>query len=196
MNAKEYKKLYSLGIKDRNNSMQDYNFFLKNLGVKKLEELVEEREKPRVLDIGCGEGNALKELKKLYREKVYTTGIDLVKPESIEGIDSFIEGNALEEEFGEQDIVVSFRALHEIGSLEEISEKTAECLKERGIAVLSARIQNENGFLGEMKQKDLEFTEKLSETKKWKNCKVKVFGKILSVQGKNVLEGATIVLEK
>ena len=166
---------------DRENSLESYNIYLKNSGFNKtLEELVESIAKrkvtPVVLDIGCGNAGALNELKKLFGGKVIVKGIDLMPAEK--KIDEFIQGSIIEEPLPrENDLVVSFRVLHEVGNIEKALSKIAECLAPLGKAVLSIRCQGFEGnkvkFLGRMTNQDLEFLQKITKKKRFNGVKVK-----------------------
>ncbi|MBI2598308.1 MAG: class I SAM-dependent methyltransferase, partial [Candidatus Diapherotrites archaeon] len=66
-------------LTDRHNSLQKYNFFLKNIGVEeKLEEMiagiVKENGHAKILDIGCGPG---RDAKYFSEQGLDVTGIDL-----------------------------------------------------------------------------------------------------------------------
>jgi SAM-dependent methyltransferase len=59
-----------------------------------LEEHISKRKNPAVVtDIGCGRGEALKEIKKRYGKNVYTIGFELASLESHVGIDEIIIGD-------------------------------------------------------------------------------------------------------
>ncbi|MFH0714872.1 MAG: class I SAM-dependent methyltransferase [Candidatus Diapherotrites archaeon] len=202
----KYEQLYGLGVKDRVHSLQKYDLFLHNvLPELAMEKLVKARLKTDplvcIMDIGCGEGNALKELKQKFKDSVHVTGVDLVRPEKLEGLDEFIRGDALNERLPEkQDIIVSFRALHEIGHVEEMGKKIARCLGEGGVAVLSIRLQECcHGSLiciGDLTKDEVNFVVQLAHQHEWEHCKVTVYGTMLPYEHGRYLAGATIVLEK
>lgn len=91
-----------------------------------------------VLEIGCGEGHALDDLKRLGGNHVKTYGIDL-EPWTkwhARGIDNYIQGDALKVKFPKADFIFSFYALGYIGHPNLMVEKIAEALKSGGKAVL------------------------------------------------------------
>jgi len=157
-----------------------------------IEKMIRERKQLRLLDIGCGNGVALKELKEAYKERVYCIGMDLKKP-GVEKIDEFIEGNALEKDFPKNiDVVLSFRSIHEIGECKKILGKIRKCLAEKGQAFLSIRCQElKQGIiqnLGKISKQDIAF---LLETLEKKHLNsLKVHGNMMPV----VIEG--VIVEK
>lgn len=158
--AQHYREKYEQGVIRRDHTLNLYNQFLENLGEKQsLEELVARilvRKKiVRILDIGCGNGNALAELKQLFGEKVYTLGIDLIPPDTKENVDEFLEGDVHEVPIPmECDLILSFRALHEMGNLSKLIPKLAKSLTPGGRAYLWIRMREANEgkpvFVGEM----------------------------------------------
>lgn len=160
------KDLLKYELLDRQAEFADYEFFFRNmnfgLGLEEaIKKHIEKKAKIRVFDLGCGAGNALAGLKRVFGSKVYSIGLDVL-PATADGIDEFIQGNALEEKFPNScDIIVSFRAMHEFGSMEKIIEKVCNSLTPSGKAFLSIRCQEYyNGKvrnLGKIKQKDIEF---------------------------------------
>ncbi len=201
-----YELRYTLGIGDRTHSLEKYNFFLHNVSPSlTLEKLVQERLKEHplvfVMDIGCGEANALKELKAKFKDRVHTCGVDLVKPGKMQGVDEFVHEDAFSAFLPhKQDIIVSFRSLHEIGHCEEMLKKLAECLAEGGVAVLSVRLQEDRHdsliCLGETTHDDVEFVVNLANLDHFEKCKVTVYGTMVPYVHGRFLAGATIVLEK
>lgn len=189
-------------LTDRGNSLQKYDFFLKNIGAEKtlsqmIGEIIAEKGNARVLDIGCGEAGALKELKKIFGKKIIVCGIDALPTE---GLDWFFQGDAVKKDFPDKcDLVVSFRALHEIAHLKKILKKIEACLAAGGQAILSIRMQQELGgktfFYGNLGKKDLAFLLALE--------KKGVFGKLKALvlpvetkthSGKTIIAGITVFL--
>ena len=155
-------------LTDHANSLAKYDFFLKNMGVEQsLLELaknaVHASGHAKIFDIGCGEAGALKELKKKFGEKITVSGIDALP---VSGLDEFVSGDAAEKDFPKNcDIIVSFRALHEIAHLELVFKKISDSLTTDGQAFLSIRCQQFVGgkifFHGNLAQKDMDFLEKI-----------------------------------
>ncbi|MBS3061929.1 MAG: class I SAM-dependent methyltransferase [Candidatus Diapherotrites archaeon] len=154
---------YSLGILDQDNSLSQYNGFLKNMGEPlTIEDFVSERflepVPVRVLEIGCGKARALFELKEKFGKKVETIGIDLVVPKKNHS-DVFLEGDAWRIPFPREcNVIFSFRALHEVGFSKDMVQKITEALGIGGVGLLSFRIAESIGgkksFLGEMTEAD------------------------------------------
>ena len=126
--------------KDRSNTLELYNTFLSNVGEKKtlqqlIDSIIKRKGKAVVLDLGCGNAGALNDLKKLYGARVSVKGIDLEKPEF--NIDEFVQGNFLEAKLPQKnDLVFSFRALHESGEIEKMVSRTEQSLAPLGKALL------------------------------------------------------------
>ncbi|MFA4907259.1 MAG: methyltransferase domain-containing protein [archaeon] len=177
--AQRNEKKYSSGIVEADCSLEKYDSFLKNAGANENLEgiclgIAERGGTARLLDIGCGNGKALWELKQKLWKKVWICGMDLVKPEF--KLDEFIGGDALEKEFPcEADLIVSFRALHEIGFPEKILEKCCSALASGGRAILSFRAmefrEGKLAYLGEMKAEDIGFLEAVLEEKRFGECR-------------------------
>jgi len=203
--AKDIAKKYFLGIVDMRQSLSDYDRFLgqieKGATAKALVEGVL-RKKPcaRVLDLGCGSGQALRELKEKFSARVFACGIDLVEPVDENLPDLFLRGDALETVFPENiDLLFSFRALHEIGETERVFKKICACLASGGKAFLSARlwftVHGEHKWHGNMQEKDFRFLEKISVEKRFGGCAI--FAEFVEVPVGNSIEaGFNIVLKK
>jgi SAM-dependent methyltransferase len=164
----DYLEKYRHGVGTRNHSLREYEFFISNITTNVtlaglVEKFLEIREKVKILDLGSGEGQALKELKERFGKKIETIGIDLFDAPK-ENFDTFIQGNALEADWPtECDIVLGFRSLHEMGQIKTIFEKLNQALKAGGISLLSIRVMdswnNSMQFMGAMEKQDLTFLE-------------------------------------
>ncbi len=138
-------QLYGLGLKERENDCATYDHYL---GVMQpglslrgtVDAVLEAQPRARLLDIGCGDAGALREVVAAYGDRVDAHGCDLVvspdtAPVHVQG------GDAARLAFpADCDLVVSFRALHEIGQLETLVPKVARALARGGVAYLSVRI--------------------------------------------------------
>ena len=202
--AEELRKKYSLGIVDMQQSLAEYDRVLSQIAkgktIKALVETVLQKKKcARLLDLGCGSGQAMAELKKLFGEKVFCIGIDLVEPES-NGFDLFLLGDAVEMGLPANiDLLFSFRALHEAGETEKVFQKICACLAEGGRAFLSVRlwfaVGEEHKWHANMDEKGFSFLEKISREKKFRDCKVS--GTFVEVPVGNAVEaGFNVLIEK
>lgn len=209
--TQKYLERYRLGVISRDNSLEQYNYFLQTMGEKKsLEEIVSkiiiEKEKCRILDLGCGNAQALLEIKEKFSETVFTAGIDLIPAKT--KIDVFIEGNIHEVIFPkEMDIIISFRALHEMGFVEKIIPKITQSLSSGGRAYLWLRIREvitgESLFTGEMNEKEEAYLLQLSSQRELENVRIlaqPVYEPIpihsANSKKKSVITGFTIVMMK
>ncbi len=201
--VKKYVEKYSLGVADAENSLQLYEFFFKNMGFKEsIVELVNRRLKEKtkvvVLDIGCGNGGFLSDLKDIFKEKVEAVGVDLLAP--MKKPDKMIIGDALEVDFPKGvDLAFSFRALHEIGSPEKIVSKTYDCLAKNGKAFLSFRtadLYSEAKGIAEIQEKEIKQLQKMVELGYLKDFQVKGFQVVLGSVKDEVVAGVNIFLEK
>jgi SAM-dependent methyltransferase len=176
--------------KDSENSLELYNQFLLNVGEKKtiqkfVESIIKRKGKAVLLDVGCGNAGALAELKKTYGNKIEVCGIDAENVNSRESnsktdvkskIDVFVKGDFLEKELPQKnDLVFSFRALHEAGDIEKIVSKIEQSLAPLGKAVLLIRVRTENKALeGNMQEEDEDFIVKLAKKGKLGKSRAKV----------------------
>lgn len=201
--AEQTLKKYGLGIVDLSQSLEQYDFFLEKFPKQpKIKSLVSnalnKNGVAKILDLGCGSAQALNELKQLLGKKVFTTGIDLIKPKF--STDLFFEGDAFELQFpSNADLLFSFRAMHEIGELEKVFEKICNCLSFSGKAFLSIRLFNESNcekkWHGLMGEKEFNFLKKILAAKKFGKCLVE--GNFLKLNSGNSIEaGFNIVLKK
>ncbi|GEM_PF-1576298 len=200
--AKEYTERYSIGVIERNSRLSDYNRFLANQGESaSIEDLVSKlllkKKKIRIFEIGAGTGDALAELKKRFGKKVECIGIDLLLI-SDKTIDRRMEGDALQADFPAGcDLVFSFRALHEVGSVSEIIPKVCECLSENGLGLLSFRVSdwvnNKKIFRGEMTPKDEEYLTRLATEGQFCEIEKKIFP---HMQNPEVLSGVFVKMRK
>jgi SAM-dependent methyltransferase len=180
-----YRQKYEMGLVDVANSLEQYNGFLHNLGEEKtLEEQLKEqlrfKKRLRILDIGCGNAGALKDLKKKFGAKIETIGLDLIPFPSLNA-DKSVVGNALEKELPSKcDFVFSFRTLHEIGFSEGLVKEVCRCLSLHGTALLAFRLRSlSNGALewaGDMEETDEKFLFGIAEKGRFEGCRV--FGRV------------------
>lgn len=169
-----------LRLFDRSNSIEKYDFFLKNMGAKttlekEVENALKRKQAIRVLDIGCGEAGALWGLKKKFGKKVHTIGIDLLDAENL---DEFIKGNAAKVDFPKDiDLAVSFRAMHMLHPLRKVFEGACKSLAPHGNAFFSVRCQQIVGerllFHGNLDATDLGFLKQVAKEGKLCGAKVK-----------------------
>jgi len=185
--------------KDRSNTLELYNTFLSNVGEKKtlqqlIDSIIKRKGKAVVLDLGCGNAGALNDLKKLYGARVSVKGIDLEKPEF--NIDEFVQGNFLEAKLPQKnDLVFSFRALHESGEIEKMVSRTEQSLAPLGKALLVIRIADDKGiFEGQITEQDMEFLVKISRKKSIGNSKAS--GKAAGSPEGEHITGIVLVLER
>ncbi|MEM4261772.1 MAG: class I SAM-dependent methyltransferase, partial [Candidatus Diapherotrites archaeon] len=157
-----------------------------------------EKEKVLVLDIGCGNAGFLLDLKKIFKEKIETIGIDLLVPQNKP--DKIIAGDALDVDFPKNvDFVFSFRALHEIGEPEKIVKKTYESLAEQGKAFLSFRtsdLYSDKQGIAEIQEKEIKELQEMVSKGFLENFKVSGFEVVLGKGKEEILAGVNIFLEK
>lgn len=166
-------------LTDRANSIAKYDFFLKNIGAgttveKEVENTLKRKAQVRVLDLGCGEAQALKALKEKYGKKVFVAGVDQLP---VEGLDEFSQGAAQDEPYpSDLDLVFSFRSMHEFSPLKKVVEKIGQSLAKGGKAFLSIRCQQLVGgqlfFHGNLNKEDLSFLKKIGEEGVFEGLKV------------------------
>ncbi len=201
---KKYLGKYSLGVVETENSLQSYNSFYRNMGfAEPIGKLIESRLKDkvfvRVMDIGCGNGGFLRDLKKRFGEGVHTIGVDLIAPEKKP--DQSIVGDALEMEFPKDiDFIFSFRSLHEIGEPEKMVEKVYNSLAPEGRAFLSFRamdlLAGGNG-LAELRSKEITALLKMVRSRRLKGFRVNGFEVVVKDDnGKKATAGVNVFLEK
>ncbi len=162
--AKKYFERYAQGVVIRDHSLELYDRFLENLGEKQsLEQLVHRvlrrKEKCRLLDLGCGNANALREIKGLFGKRVHTIGMDLLSPSIIQGVDEFIEGDVHAQSFpGACDLILSFRSIHEMGGIRSLIPAIASSLEKGGRAYCWIRMrespEGKTLFVGEMNERE------------------------------------------
>jgi SAM-dependent methyltransferase len=142
---------------------------------KEVEKVFARKKNCRVLDLGCGEGGALKELKQKFGVRVFVCGIDLLEAQ---GLDWFVRGRAQGADFPDNvDLVVSFRAMHEFSPLESVLEKVCKGLAGGAKGFLSVRCQqlvgNQLLFHGNLNSRDLDFLKKIINAGEFKGVKVR-----------------------
>ena len=202
--VKKYVEKYTLGVTEVENSLEQYNSFFQNMGFKeKIEDLIEKRLKDKVfvkiMDLGCGNGGFLADLKKKFGEQIHTIGVDLLAPEKPP--DESVLGDALESEFPKEvDFVFSFRTLHEIGEPEKIVEKTQNALANGGKAFLSFRtldLYSGGKGIAEIQGKEIKQLQQMVRQRKLKGFSVNGFEvSVKDEKGKNQTAGVNIFLEK
>ena len=189
--------------KDASNLLQIYNEFLANVGEKKtlqqlVESIIKRKGKVVVLDVGSGNAGALAELKTQYANKIEVRGIDLedLDSEKKSKIDVFVNGDFLDVELPQKnDIVFSFRTLHEVGEIEKIVSKIEQSLAPLGKAVLLIRVRDENGALeGEVQEDDGEFIVKLAKKGKMGKSNAKIVAAF--DENRKFITGVVLKLEK
>ena len=189
--------------KDTGNSLEMYNKFLSNVGEKKtlqqlVESIIKRKGKAVVLDVGCGNAGALAELKKIYNSKIEVRGIDLEGLDADEKskVDVFVGGDFLEKKLPQKnDLVFSFRSLHEVGEIEKIVSKIEQSLAPLGKAVLLIRVRDENGALeGEVQEDDEEFIVKLAKKGKMGKSNAKIVAAF--DENRKFITGVVLKLEK
>ena len=180
--AKKYRERYAQGVILRDQTLKQYNTFLQNLGehtpLEKLAgEYIQTKGACRILDIGCGNGQALHELKQHVSSLVHTAGVDLLPLEDASMLDEFIQGDVHTVPLPREcDIIVSFRALHEMGNFSTLLPRIAHALARGGRAYLWIRFRDAEGthsFEGEMSRSE-EYLEKLSTLSSLDGCRVLV----------------------
>jgi len=201
---KKYVDKYSLGVTDIENSLDLYEGYSKNMGFEDtIEQLIEKRLEDRVfvkvLDLGCGNGGFLSDLKKNFKDSVHTIGIDLLAPEKKP--DEIVLGDALNSNWpSEVDFIFSFRVLHEIGEPEKIIEKAYNALAQGGKAFLSFRTMDlyigQDG-IAEIGTKEIKSLQKMVKSEKSSSFAVKGFEvSVKDSEGKSKVAGVNIFLEK
>ncbi|MCR4336154.1 MAG: class I SAM-dependent methyltransferase [archaeon] len=202
--VKKYVDKYSLGVTDIENSLIQYNSFFKNMGFNEtIEELIEKRLEDkvfvRIMDIGCGNGGFLADLKKKFDEQIHTIGVDLLAPEKHP--DQSVLGDAFETAFPKEiDFVFSFRTLHEIGEPEKIVEKIQNSLAVGGKAFLSFRtldLYSGGKGIAEIQAKEVKQLQQMVRQRKLKGFSVNGFEvSVKDEKGKNQTAGVNLFLEK
>lgn len=182
--ASKYVDRYSQGVILRDNTLREYNTFLHNLGENtSLEKIaanyIQKNGQCRVLDIGCGNGQALHELKQHVGSLVHTIGIDLLPLADATSLDEFTQGDALDTPFPANcHLIVSFRALHEMGHFSTLLPRIARSLSSGGRAYLWIRMRDTlNGrpaWVGEMNGEEEEYLRHLTAQRELSGCKVLV----------------------
>ncbi|MFH1391405.1 MAG: class I SAM-dependent methyltransferase [Candidatus Diapherotrites archaeon] len=202
--VKKYVEKYTLGVTEVENSLEQYNSFFQNMGFKeKIEDLIEKKLEDkvfvRIMDLGCGNGGFLADLKEKFGEQVHTIGLDLLAPEKHP--DESVLGDAIESEFPKEiDFVFSFRTLHEIGEPEKIVEKIQNSLAEGGKAFLSFRtmdLYSGGKGIAELQEKEVKQLKQMVRSRKLKGFSVSGFEvSVKDEKGKNQTAGVNLFLEK
>ncbi len=167
----KYVERYSQGVIIRSHTLREYNAFLWNLGEKKsltklASEYVKRKGSCRILDVGCGNAEALREVKQHVGSVVHTMGIDLLPLNDSHMLDEFIQGDVHGVPFpSDCDIIVSFRALHEMDHFATLFPTIANALAPGGRAYLWIRMREENegsvSFVGEMNAREEKYVQGL-----------------------------------
>ena len=144
-----YRQRYGSGVYERDNTLALYDSYLSRIEpsftlVKLVEAALRRRTPARVLDIGCGDAGALGTLRTRFGRSICALGIDLVPPP--EGrLDEFVTGDAAAAGLpSDCDLILSFRALHEVGRPLEMIEQVRGALTPGGRAILSIRTMDTN----------------------------------------------------
>jgi SAM-dependent methyltransferase len=144
-----YRERYESGVYERENTLALYDSYLSRIEpsftlVKLVEAALRRRTPARILDIGCGDAGALGELRTRFGRSIRALGIDLVPPPDGR-LDEFVSGDAAGAGLpAECDLILSFRALHEIGRPLEMIEQVLQSLTTGGRAILSIRTMDTN----------------------------------------------------
>ncbi|MCH7902395.1 class I SAM-dependent methyltransferase [archaeon] len=202
--VKKYAEKYSVDVVDTENSLESYNGFYKNMGFgdsieKLIEKKLEEKVFVRVMDLGCGNGGFLEDLKKQFQESIHTIGVDLLTAEKKP--DEMIMGDALSSKFPKNlDFVFSFKTLHEIGEPEKIVEKVYASLADKGKAFLSFRtmdLYSKGKGIAELGEKEVKQLQKMVRSRKLSGFSVTGFEvSVKDEKGKSSTAGINIFLEK
>jgi SAM-dependent methyltransferase len=182
--SQKYVERYSQGVILRDNSLREYNHFLRNLGEnnsleKIAAEYITKNGSCRILDVGCGNGQALHELKQHVGSLVHTLGIDLLPLSDSNMLDEFTQGDVHDVPLPTQcHLILSFRALHEMGNFSELLPRIAHALARAGRAYLWIRFREEYGnnvvFVGEMNAHEEAYLKHLSSQRELNGCNVLV----------------------
>lgn len=201
---RKYVEKYSLGLIDVNNSLEEYEKFYKNMGFSEsIKELVHEKITAQgravVMDIGCGNAGFLLDLKEIFKEKVETIGVDLLVP--MKKPDKVVAGDVLDLELPKNvDFVFSFRALHEIGEPQKITEKIYASLAPKGRAFLSFRTMDlyvDSKGIAEIGQAEIKQLTQMVRRGKLLDFSVKGFEVSLKDEkGKKFTAGVNVFLAK
>lgn len=144
------RKFYSTGGRDVENSIDSYDRYLRSMGPGlSLDGLItgvlKHHTPCRLLDLGCGNAGMLAGLVKKYGSRIEAHGLDLVPPAVVPRGVRFRGGDAAAAALPEDcDIILSFRALHEIGRVDDVLFRIAPALGPGGRAFLSFRIAELN----------------------------------------------------
>lgn len=182
--SQKYVERYSQGVILRDNSLREYNHFLRNLGEgdsleKTASEYIKKNGQCRVLDIGCGNGQALHALKQHVGSLVHTMGVDLLPLAERSMLDEFTQGNVHDVPMPVHcHLILSFRALHEIGNFSTLFPRIAHALERGGRAYLWIRFREEYNrkikLVGEMNTFEENYLKKLASQRELNGCRVLV----------------------
>lgn len=137
---------YASGVVVDDQTLARYDSFLSTVrpgwSLQKLvQSLLQHKNVVRVLDVGCGSGRALHELKTFFGSALVTLGIDAVAWPARAALDSFTEGDVHQIILPSNiDLLVSFRSVHEMASLPTLIPRLVQCLSVGGLAILSIRL--------------------------------------------------------
>jgi len=89
-----------------------------------------------VTDFGCGKGNALAGLKRIFGPKIKTVGYDARYHSGMRELDEHHVKDLLSATFVKSDVIFSVGTLGYVGEIKKMLDKTAKSLNRNGVALL------------------------------------------------------------